>query len=83
VGKECDGRARDLPDSLEARGEVKRGLWSPVSLGAHDSEGGNDADLAVYETPTLTREKYEQVVRRLTNGKSHIASHADLPFEGF
>jgi hypothetical protein len=38
--------------------------------------------LAVHETPTLTCEKYEQVVRRLTNGKSRIASHGDLPFEG-
>ena len=37
--------------------------------------------LAVHETPKLTREKYEQVVRRLTNGKSRIASHAGLPFE--
>jgi hypothetical protein len=38
--------------------------------------------LAVHETPTLTRERYEQVVRRLTNGKSRIESSADLPFEG-
>src|SRR3954451_8459748 len=38
--------------------------------------------LAVHETPTLTREKYEQVVKRLTNGKSRITSRADLPFEG-
>lgn len=38
--------------------------------------------LAVHETPTLTRETYEQVVRRLTNGKSRIESATDLPFEG-
>jgi hypothetical protein len=38
--------------------------------------------LAVHETPTLTREKYEEVVRRLTNGKSRIESPSDLPFEG-
>ena len=38
--------------------------------------------LAVHETPTLTRERYEQVVRRLTNGKSRIESPTDLPFEG-
>jgi hypothetical protein len=38
--------------------------------------------LAVHETPTLTRERYEQVVRRLTNGKPRIESPADLPFEG-
>ena len=38
--------------------------------------------LAVHETPTLTRERYQQVVGRLTNGKSRIESPADLPFEG-
>jgi hypothetical protein len=38
--------------------------------------------LAVHETPTLTRERYERVVRRLTGGKSRIESPADLPFEG-
>jgi hypothetical protein len=36
----------------------------------------------VHETPTLTREKYEEVVRRLTNGKSHIETPSDLPFDG-
>jgi hypothetical protein len=38
--------------------------------------------LAVHETPTLTRERYEEVVRRLANGKSRIESASDLPFEG-
>jgi len=38
--------------------------------------------LAVHETPTLTRERYEEVVRRLTNGKSRIESASDLPFQG-
>jgi hypothetical protein len=38
--------------------------------------------LAMHETPTLTQERYEQVVRRLTNGKSHIDSRPDLPFDG-
>jgi len=38
--------------------------------------------LAVHETPTLTRERYEQVVRRLTNGKPRIEAPSDLPFEG-
>jgi hypothetical protein len=37
--------------------------------------------LAIHQTPTLTRERYEEVVRRLT-GKSRIDSPADLPFEG-
>ena len=38
--------------------------------------------LAVHETPTLTRERYEQVIRRLTKGKSKIEVMSDLPFEG-
>jgi hypothetical protein len=38
--------------------------------------------LAVHETPTLTRERYEEVVRRLTGGKRRIESSSDLPFEG-
>lgn len=38
--------------------------------------------LAMHETPTLTQERYEQVVRRLTNGKSRIDSRSDLPFDG-
>jgi hypothetical protein len=37
--------------------------------------------LAVHQTPTLTQERYEEVVQRLT-GKARIESPNDLPFEG-
>ena len=37
--------------------------------------------LAYHVTPTLTRERYEEVVRRLT-GKQRIEVAGDLPFEG-
>jgi hypothetical protein len=37
--------------------------------------------LAVHRTPSLTRERYEEVVRRLT-GKERIESADDVPFEG-
>ena len=37
--------------------------------------------LAIHQTPSLTQERYEEVVRRLT-GKSRIESPADLPFDG-
>jgi len=37
--------------------------------------------LAIHETPSLTQERYEQVVRRLT-GKDRIRSQSDLPFDG-
>jgi hypothetical protein len=36
--------------------------------------------IAVHQTPSLTRERYEEVVRRLT-GKGRFESAADLPFE--
>jgi hypothetical protein len=38
--------------------------------------------VAVHRVPSLTRERYEEVVRRLTNGKSRLESPADLPFDG-
>ncbi len=34
--------------------------------------------VAVHQVPSLTRERYEAVVRRLTNGKSRIESPSDL-----
>ena len=40
------------------------------------------AIIGVHQVPSLTRERYEEVVRRLTNGKSRIESPADLPFGG-
>ena len=38
--------------------------------------------VAVHQTPTLTQERYEEVVRRLTNGKRRFESADDIPFEG-
>ena len=38
--------------------------------------------VAVSEGPTFTRERYEEVVRRLTGGKSRLESPADWPVEG-
>ena len=39
--------------------------------------------MAVHQVPSLTQEKYEEVVRRLTNGKkSRAESVSDFPFEG-
>ena len=37
--------------------------------------------LAVHRVPSLTRERYEEVVRRLT-GKARIEAASDLPFTG-
>ena len=39
------------------------------------------AIMAVHQTPTLTQERYEEVVRRLI-GKARIESTSDLPFDG-
>ena len=38
--------------------------------------------MAVHLTPSLTQEKYEAVVRRLTDGRRRLESVSDLPFEG-
>lgn len=39
--------------------------------------------VAVFQSPSLTREKYEQVVRKLTGGKrSRMESTADWPVAG-
>jgi hypothetical protein len=40
------------------------------------------AILAVHHVPSLTRERYEEVVRRLTKGKTRLESPSDLPFDG-
>ena len=36
----------------------------------------------VFEGPSLTQERYEESVRRLTDGKSRLESPADWPVEG-
>jgi hypothetical protein len=38
--------------------------------------------VAVHQTPSLTQEKYEEVVSRLTGGKRRFESPSELPFEG-
>jgi hypothetical protein len=40
------------------------------------------AIVAVHHVPSLTQDRYEQVVRRLTDGKERLESPSDLPFEG-
>ena len=38
--------------------------------------------LGIHHVPRLTHERYEEVVRRLTNGKSRFESMADTGIEG-
>ena len=38
--------------------------------------------MAVHQTPSLTQERYEEVVRRLTNREGRLESVSDLPFDG-
>ena len=40
------------------------------------------AIVLVHQGPTLTREKYEETVRRLTGGRSRLESPADWPVDG-
>ena len=36
----------------------------------------------VHQGPTLTQERYEQAIRKLTGGKSRVESQADWPVDG-
>jgi len=36
----------------------------------------------VFESPTLTQERYEESIRRLSDGKTRMESPADWPVEG-
>jgi hypothetical protein len=36
----------------------------------------------IHQGPSLTREKYEEIVRRLTGGKAPLESPSDWPVEG-
>jgi hypothetical protein len=38
--------------------------------------------MAVHRVPSLTQARYEEVVRRLTGGKTRLESPSDLPFDG-
>jgi hypothetical protein len=38
--------------------------------------------MGIHQVPSLTQERYEEVVRRLTNGEGRLESISDLPFEG-
>jgi hypothetical protein len=38
--------------------------------------------VAVFQSPSLTQEQYEESVRKLTGGKSRVDSPADWPVEG-
>jgi hypothetical protein len=52
-----------------------------LSFGGLGRQGVVMLILALHETPTLTRERYEQVIRMLT-GKARIEVPSDLSFEG-
>lgn len=39
--------------------------------------------MAIHQVPSLTQERYEEVIRRLTNGKRRrLESVSELPFQG-
>lgn len=40
------------------------------------------AVVLVHEGPTLTREKYEETVRKVSDGKSRMEAPSDWPVEG-
>ena len=38
--------------------------------------------MALHQVPSLTQERYEEVIRRLTNGRPRVESPSDLPIDG-
>lgn len=38
--------------------------------------------VAVFQSPSLSRENYEESIRRITGGKSRVESPSDWPVEG-
>jgi hypothetical protein len=40
------------------------------------------AVVLVHQGPSVTRDRYEETVRRLTDGKTHLDSPSDWPVEG-
>jgi hypothetical protein len=38
--------------------------------------------IAVFQSPSLTKERYEETVRRITGGKTKLLSPSDWPVEG-
>jgi hypothetical protein len=67
------------------------GAWQPAlrvpevpahAAAGHGCHGGHHADHGGTQRSQLTQEKHEEVVRRLTNGKSRFGSRSDVPFEG-
>ncbi len=50
--------------------------------GVLDEEGDPVHVMVVHHTPTLTRARYEAVVRGLTGGKARLESPSDIPTGG-
>jgi hypothetical protein len=69
-------------DSRVTCASVQKCSVSAGIPGTKLTRGGVMVILAVHQTPSLTQDKYEEVVRRLTGGKSRIESLDDLPFQG-
>ncbi len=74
----------DAPSERSQRAAPR--LWSSLLSQAEVCPGSPKEVavliMAVHQVPSLTQERYEEVVCRLTNGKSRLESPADLPFEG-
>lgn len=51
-------------------------------LRPRESEEEAVSVVAVFQSPSLTQERYEESVRRLTGGRSRLESPADWPVEG-
>jgi hypothetical protein len=70
-----DGKA---PERESAAETPCRGAAAP----AMTKKDGAMPILGIHHAPSLTRERYEEVVRRLTNGRSRLESLSDGGIEG-
>ena len=72
-----------LPGWSAAADDLRRQGTAPtVSSASHRKETEDAANRGSAPVPSLTQERYEEVVRRLTNGKSGLKSPTELPFDG-
>jgi hypothetical protein len=69
------------PDDREASvDQVVRA--TPVAAAVHAEGDSAMPVVLVHEGPTLTQERYEEAVRRITGGRSRLETRSDWPVEG-
>lgn len=74
----CGGGDDKAPKQASVIEAACRGATAPATTGKDVAM----PILGIHHAPSLTRERYEEVVRRLTNGQSRLESLSDGGIEG-